>query len=157
MADYTTQADLVTRFGKPELIELTNREEESTGAIVATIVIMAIDDAEAIVNSYLRGKYTLPLEDVPQPLPKITADIARFFLHGDHVTETVRENYEAAISWLKDVARGRVTLALDSTEANLVQTAGEAATRSPGRTFTRKSLADFTGEPVPRGGFTQTT
>jgi phage gp36-like protein len=157
MADYTTQAELITRFGEQELIELTNREEESTGAIVAAVVNLAIDDAEAIVNSYLRGRLSLPLSDVPQPLPKITADIARYILHGDHVTDTVEKNYDEAISWLKSFSSGRVSIALDSAETNLAAQQGDATARSPGRIFTRSSLAAYNNEVEPRGGFTQET
>ena len=157
MADYTNKADLITRFGEQELIELTNREEESTGEIIDTVLNMAINDAEALVNSYIRGRVPLPLSDVPQPIPKITADIARFYLHGDHLTDTVEKNYDEAISWLKSVSSGRVTIALDSTEATLAGTTGDASARGPGRTFTRSSLAGYTGEVEPRGGFTQQT
>lgn len=146
MPDYTTQAEMVTRYGEAELIELTNREEESTGKIVAAVVTQAIDDAEATINSYLRGRVNLPLTDVPQPLPKIAADIARYYLHGDHVTDTVRQIYEDAVQWLKGVSSGRVTIALDSSEANLAATVGKPAARAPGRIFTRDSLKDYTGE-----------
>lgn len=155
MPDYTDQTEMTERYGNEELVELTNLGDVSTGKVVAAVLSRAINDAEAFVNSYLRGRVDLPLTDVPQPIPKITSDIARYYLHGDIVTEIVQRNYEEALSWLKDVSSGRVNVALDSAETELAAVAGEATARVPGRTFTRDSLADFTGETRPRTGFVE--
>ncbi len=109
---YATQQDLVERFGQEELIQLTDRN--SVGAIDATVVAKALADADAAIDGYVASRYTLPLSPVPAQLNRVAGDIARYYLYEDKPTEAVQKRYDAAIAWLKDVAKGLITLGVDA-------------------------------------------
>lgn len=110
---YITQAQLIDRFGQPELIQLTDRDG-SAGAIVTAVLDAAIMDASEEIDSYLRVVRTLPLPaPVPARLVRVAGDLARYHLYDDRATEEVRTRYEDAIRWLRDVAAGRASLGVE--------------------------------------------
>lgn len=115
---YASQQNLIDRFGEDELIQLTDRA--NTGLINSTVVARALADADAEINGYLSTRYTLPLSPVPAVLEKLACDISRYQLFENSVTEIVQERYENAVRFLKDVAAGRVTLGVDSNNAQPV-------------------------------------
>lgn len=106
---YATLPEMVTRFGEPELVQRTDRVD---GVAIDTVVLgNALADADAEIDSYLAGRYTLPLASTPVVLVRLAADIARYRLYDDGVPETVRQRYEDAVSLLKRFASGDVQLA----------------------------------------------
>jgi phage gp36-like protein len=105
---YATAADLTKRFGETELIELT--DQEGVGQINESVLAVALADADAEVDSYLVGRAVLPLSSVPPVLVRVSCDIARFRLFGAKAPEEVRNRYQDARAWLKDVAAGRAVL-----------------------------------------------
>ena len=105
---YATQADLETRFGTDELAQLTDRVN---GAVIdAAVVARAIADAEAEIDSYLAGRYSLPLASVPSVLQRLCCDIARYYLHDESVTEAVRNRYTDSVRMLKAISTGDVKI-----------------------------------------------
>lgn len=117
---YATQSDMENRFGTTEMIQLTDHNQ--TGVIDAIIMTRALNDAQAVIDGYLRAAYTLPLATIPAELVRVCCDFSRFFLYDDRVTPAVQTRRDEALSWLRDVASGRTTLGLD-TLGNVVQTA----------------------------------
>lgn len=107
---YATQAQMIDRFGQPELIQLTDRDG-SAGAIVAAVLDAALLDADEEIDSYLRGVRALPLASpIPERLVRVACDLARYHLYDDHAPEGVRTRYQDGIRWLRDVASGRASL-----------------------------------------------
>lgn len=106
---YCTQADIITRFGQAELIQLT--DTTASGEIDAAVVAQAIADAEAEIDAYLTARYDLPLASVPANLERIACDIARYRLYADHPVEPVDVRYRDAIRYLEQVSRGAIALA----------------------------------------------
>lgn len=112
---YATQQNLIDRFGEEELIQLTDRE--NLGVVNATVVSRALADADALINGYLIGRYTLPLATpVPDVLERLACDIARYSLHEFKPTETVEIRYRDALELLRDVSKGRADLGLSNTD-----------------------------------------
>lgn len=109
---YVTKQGLVDRFGERELIQLTDRTNMPPREIIDVPVTRAIGDAVALVDSYIGKRYGLPLQVIPPVLEKNAADIARYYLHGEAAGEDsiVTRNFEAAITWLKDVSKGTVLI-----------------------------------------------
>ena len=105
---YTTQSELVERFGEDELIQMTDKDG-SAGAIVPGVVDKAITDADTKINSYVAVEYALPLPEVPS-LVGIASDIARFELHENRATDEVIDRYIEAIKWLEGIAKGSIKL-----------------------------------------------
>jgi phage gp36-like protein len=119
---YATRTDLEERYGAAEL---TQRESMlATGAVV-----QALADADAEINSYLSGRYAVPLSPVPDNLPRIACAMARYYLLGSSADDIARNAYKDAIAWLKDVQAGRALL-LSAPLAGATQAATvEIATR----------------------------
>ena len=138
---YATQADLVDRFGTPELAQRTNRTD---GLTIDTVVLgRALDDADAEINGYLATRYSLPLPSTPVVVARLAADMARYYLYDDGVPATVRQRYEDAVSLLKRLANGDVQLA-GITPVSAVGGSGNAiATRTPDRVFSAERLAGY--------------
>ncbi|PLX49120.1 MAG: DUF1320 domain-containing protein [Desulfobulbaceae bacterium] len=113
---YCTQADMVARYGEEELIQLTDRV--SLGVIDTTVLDLALGDAAAEIDGYLAGRYELPLAEVPAALTLIACDIARYRLYDDGATSSVKDRYDQAVLYLRQVAKGDV---------GLVQPAGAVA------------------------------
>jgi len=107
---YATQTDMVSRFGEDELIALTDRG--LTGQVDPVVVGGALDDASAEIDTYLAGRYTLPLVAVPKFIGGLCCDIARYRLSGSSTLETTvaRDRYRDAVAFLKLAAEGKVTL-----------------------------------------------
>lgn len=108
---YCNAQHLIDRFGEPELIQLTDRD--NTGSIDGAVLDQAIADADAEINAYLTS-YPLPLTTVPANLVRIASDIARYYLYEDQMTETVRQRYENALQYLQAVAAGKIPLPPDA-------------------------------------------
>lgn len=136
---YTTEQDMVDRFGQDELIQLTDRS--NTGAIDTTVLDDAIADAGNEIDSYLGGRYTLPLSTVPPVLNRVCAEIARYRLYTFEAPAEVANRYKANTQWLTQVANGVIQLGVDAVGAQ----PADAVTppNPPARVFTYDTLKDF--------------
>lgn len=100
---YATRQDLIDRVGEDEVIQ---RES----ALPAGAVDQALADAAAVVDGYVAQLYAVPLAPVPDNIPRVVCQIARFGLLGSSNDDQSRADYSSAISWLKDVSAGRARL-----------------------------------------------
>lgn len=104
---YVTVQELIDAFGERELVELTDRATPRTFAVDEAIAQRACDQAEAEINSAIGARYPLPLQAMPQILPYLARDLARFYLHAHAVPSTVAEAaYKQAIATLKAIRDG---------------------------------------------------
>jgi phage gp36-like protein len=98
-----------------EAIALTNLEDSDLERIDDKVLNRALEDADAEVDGYLSAAgYTLPLATAPLNLRNKCCDIARYRLDRNRPREDVRQRYEDAIAFLKDLASGRVKLPIGS-------------------------------------------
>lgn len=138
---YATKQDLIDRFGELELKQLTDRVNRPPSTIDDTVVSKALGDAVDLVNSYLAKAYALPIATPPTILTRLSADIARFYLHAGKADKEspVSRAYDQAVAWLVNVARGLVTL--DAADVAPAQAGGGSVQANPStRVFTRDSL-----------------
>lgn len=138
---YASQADLVTRFGEHELVELTDRADPPSGEIDAAVVTAALADTDGEINGYLGVRYPLPLVEVPGLVLDIACDIARYRLFGHRATVQVEARYEAAISLLEKIRDGEQQLQLASGAE--VAAADTILIDGGDRFFTRDRLKGF--------------
>lgn len=139
---YCAKADLEKRFGTEiaQLLDRNNDGTEDTG-----ILDTALADTDAEINGYLQGGgYALPLSEVPDLVKAIACDIARYRLWDDRAPEEVRKRYEAAISRLRDIAKGVIRLPLSDGTA-VEQTGGAPVYEEVERVFTASTLSGFVG------------
>ena len=77
---YCTVAEMTVRFGEIELAQLTDLEDRET--VNEATVQAAITDASGEIDSYLSGRYALPITDVtPDMLRAGCMDLARYRLY----------------------------------------------------------------------------
>lgn len=139
---YATQQDMIDRFGSAEMIELTDREEPFTSAIVASVMTDALADATAEIDSYIAVRYALPLPSTPKMLEKVCCDIARKNLYKDRPLDEVTENYKDAVAWLTKVSKGVAELDIDGAEP-AGDTTGAPVLNSPAQAFTKDTMKGF--------------
>lgn len=147
---YAALADMVARFGRETMVQLTDTSEVRTGAIDATVASQALADADATIDGYIGGRYALPLANVPELLKVIACDIARYRLMGERPIEAVRKRFEDACAWLAAVASGKYSLGLDTTGALTPEGDEGPKVQASRRVFDRERLHEFLHPP--RGG-----
>ncbi len=121
--DYCTIEDIETQTSTPTLIQLTSDDgQEAVDRVVAQEAILY---SSTLIDGYLRGRYTLPL-DAHFPLLRILAiDLSIHRLYSrrmrDEMPEVIENNYKNAISTLKDIQKGVISL---QSENDSLETAG---------------------------------
>ena len=123
---YATIDHMVSRFGSDEMIRLSTPAGQDMDGIVADTVNTALDDASAMMNSYIRRRYATPLDVPPQEVVTTCCNMARYLLatgDGKSPSEEVKARNERAERWLRDIAKGDVRLELDEVAPTLEETA----------------------------------
>lgn len=137
---YAGKEDLITRFGEREIAAISSNDGET---IDETIVATALSDAEDLINSYVAVKYALPLTTVPAALKRISCDFARYFMYKEVIPEELEKKYEQNLAFLKDIARGVVSLGDFSTGETPQQSGDVIFSGSSARLFSHKQLKGF--------------
>ncbi len=81
----------------------------------------ALEAACGFIDGYLRSRYSLPLASVGQDLCRCACVVAAWYLLSargwapEGPDEVLLRTYEQQVSWLRDIASGRVTLAVPAT------------------------------------------
>jgi phage gp36-like protein len=133
---YCMESDLLNLIPQKELAELTTDSGDTPDHLV---VAEAIDRADAEIDAYLGSRYKLPLTPVPDQVKGLSADMALYHLYSRRsVAPAVRrQKYEAALSFLKQIAAGEAVVEGASellTENVQVETEFSSATRIFSRT-----------------------
>lgn len=145
---YASARQLTERHGREEIAQLASHDEPVvvSGELLALTIdggdrsdysaaeqqaadsalesiLLALEDAERKINSYLLNRYTLPLTQAVidnSDLSRITTTIARYYLMAFDATEDVKARYHDAIAWLRDVSQGKASLGQeDSTQSQV--------------------------------------
>lgn len=115
---YLTDDIMVREFGETEIAQLADRNRD--GYPDDEVLEGAYAFADQMINDYLRARYTVPIDPAPGNLVGYAADIARYRLYEGQPTEIVQLRYDAALQWLRDVAKGLSELeVVELDQANL--------------------------------------
>jgi phage gp36-like protein len=113
---YSTQTDLEEQISQAELIELT--DDAGSGSVDASAVARAIADADAEIDSYCGGRYTLPFLPVPVMIRKLSVDIAVYNVFSRRallkIPDERQKRYDNAIRFLRDMSKGLISLGADA-------------------------------------------
>lgn len=106
---YATQQDMIDTQGQEAVATVSDRDGD--GAIDGTAVTRALDAASDEMDSYLCGRYAVPVTATPV-VKKVCIDMAMYLLAGRAaaLTEEMRLRYTDAVAWLKLVAKGDVSI-----------------------------------------------
>lgn len=139
---YAAEADVITRYGSDAHIMASdrNRDGQSDAESWAT----ALDDATALIDTYIGKRYDVPLTTVPKTVVRCCVDIAMYQLSADGAvaTDEQRRRYEDCMKLLDALARGTISLGLPKPPAEDPK-AGHAAFSSAPRRFSRNTLRGF--------------
>lgn len=140
---YLSSDEYVARYGEGETIRLT--DDAKTGRVHEPTLLAALTDATKFADSYLAGRYTLPLEEPPELIKQIVADLARERLYRSKPLPAVIDAAKRARAILLDLSAGRAQLQL----ASGIVIESEGGIDAPILT-TRDDLAIFSQEKMDR-------
>lgn len=145
---YSALSDLLKEFNYEELAKLTG--DSSGQQINEDRVNYAIKNADAIIDSYLYGRYTVPLnEPIDEIVRKISIDLAIFHLYeysyryGSVPASTAWRRINA-FKMLKDIQKGDILLQNAETVYSLPPIISN--TRFKERIFKTEFLKKFWGK-----------
>lgn len=132
---YATPEGLVKRYGEQSIKTLATSTDSPK-------VAEALEDASQTIDSYLAGRYTLPLKNVPAVLERHCCYIARYFLEKNRATEQARRDYDDSIRYLEKVANGTISLGI-SEDGETVEGDNVAIIESQGSVWARDRAKGF--------------
>ena len=139
---YATLDDLTARYGASMLLDLTDRADVPTGQIDAAIVERALANTDATIDGYLAGKYRLPLAETPPQVRDLAEAIAIYKLHPYDTPQKIKDDYDAALKTLREIAQGMVRLPVAGVEPADRNDSG-VKTTDRGRPFSNENLHGF--------------
>lgn len=107
---YATLQDMVAAYGTSLLVQATDRTSPTPGTIDEAVVAAQLGAAGALIDSYLRGRYVVPVSPIPAELARVEVEIAWFYLNGPNAGEADRLAYDRQLRFLRDLADGRAGL-----------------------------------------------
>lgn len=132
---YATPEGLVKRYGEQSIKTLAVSADSPK-------VAEALEDASQTIDSYLAGRYTLPLKSVPAVLERHCCYIARYFLEKNRATEQARRDYDDSIRYLEKVANGTISLGI-SEDGETVEGDNVTIIESQGSVWARDRAKGF--------------
>ena len=134
---YCTIDDIEKHTSSPTLIQLSS--DDGQEAVNRVVVEEAILYASTLIDGYLRGRYSLPL-DTHFPLLRIIAiDLSVYRLYSrrmrNEMPEVIETAYKSAIATLRDIQKG--VKSLQSENDTL-----ETSAFSPDEYRTNKTILD---------------
>lgn len=112
---YSAQSDLEEQISEDELVQLT--DDAGSASVDSSVITRAVADADAEIDSYCGSRYTVPFSPVPVIIRKFSVDMAIYNLFSRRslkIPEERQKRYENAIRFLRDLAKGLISLGADS-------------------------------------------
>jgi len=115
---YCTLDDLKQAIPEDNLIQLT--DDGGIGQVDMEKVNNAIAYAKQLIDGYLRGRYPLPLTNVPALMKHLAVDLAIFYLYARRfeldMPETMVNRHKNAIKLLEQIQKGIIRLGIESNQ-----------------------------------------
>ena len=134
---YCTIDDIEKHTSSPTLIQLSS--DDGQEAVNRVVIEEAILYASTLIDGYLRGRYSLPL-DTHFPLLRIIAiDLSVYRLYSrrmrNEMPEVIETAYKSAIATLRDIQKGVISLQSENDTL-------ETSAFSPDEYRTNKTILD---------------
>ncbi|MFC1014284.1 gp436 family protein [Pasteurella multocida] len=136
---YATQESLIKRYTADVLLTVAMTAQRT---LDEAKVQEALEDASQTIDSYLAGRYSLPLKQIPAVLERHCCYIARYFLEKNRATNQARQDYEDSIRYLEKVAAGTISLGI-SEQGETVESDNTAMIESAGSAWARDKSKGF--------------
>ncbi len=129
---YSTLEDIEKALPEANIIQLT--DDEGLGVVNQERVSDAIQYADQLIDGYLRGRYTLPLN----PVPTFHLYARRFEIE---MPPSMMDRYKNAIKLLEQIQKGLISLGIESIET--LQAHYETNKTEDDRLFSKEELDKF--------------
>ncbi len=139
---YCTLDDIKKQVQEATLIEIT--DDSLSGQINEDVVDETITYAQTLIDGYLLGRYTLPLQSVPEILRVMATDLSIYRLYSRRfhtdMPDSINDKYKNSIRLLEQIQKGIVSLGIET--AGTAPKLGEyrVNTTLKNRIFTREFL-----------------
>ena len=131
---YSSVDDMIQRFGEVELTRMTTPQGQAMEFPDPDRINAKLVDASALVDSYVRRRYAMPITGtVPAEITRAAAILARYDLAtGDNrqPNDEMRADRDQVMGWLRDVRDGKALLDL-SVVSSSEESHATVATRRP--------------------------
>ena len=141
---YSSQTDIEQRLTAQVVASLT--DDSGGSSLDSAKLVDVISDADSLINSYLRSRYSVPfVTDVPKLVVRLSADLAIYFLfqrkYDTDMPETIRFRYTDAVKTLESIQSGRMHL--DDVPASESEVPAQVMTNKTAedRMFTKQLLS----------------
>ncbi len=143
---YCEKSDILQEIDEAELIGLT--DDAGAGSVDDGKISAAIAKADALIDSYCGQVETVPFTNVPGVIKQHSVTIALYFLFSrrNAVPENRKEDYDRALSHLKDIAAGRASLPIpgEDTGGDEISIAGpDGEVTAEDRIFKKDNMGSF--------------
>ncbi len=113
---YCTLDDIKKQVQETTLIEIT--DDSLSGQINTDVVDETILYADTLIDGYLRGRYTLPLQTVPEIIRVIAIDLSIYRLYSRRfhtdMPDSINDKYKNSIKLLEQIQKGVVSLGIET-------------------------------------------
>ena len=134
---YCTIDDIEKHTSSPTLIQLSS--DDGQEAVNRVVVEEAILYASTLIDGYLRGRYSLPLDTYFPLLRIIAIDLSVYRLYSrrmrNEMPEVIETAYKSAIATLRDIQKGVISLQSENDTL-------ETSAFSPDEYRTNKTILD---------------
>ena len=114
---YCALEDIQKQVSESTLIQLT--DDNQLGHIDSTIVDEAVIYSETLIDSYLRGRYVLPLSATPAVIKILAVDLSIYRLYSRRfqtdTPDAISEKYKNCIKILEQIQKGIISLGVETT------------------------------------------
>lgn len=152
---YSNLAGLKALIPEADIIKLTDDEklkpaaidpEDADCALIIERIEQAGTSADATIDAYCRGRYTVPLSPVPGKIIQVSDDITAYNLYSRRadlgtMPEIRSERNKEAIRFLEQIAAGKIVLEAAAPAPESAY--GGAYVTSRNRVFTRRKMEGF--------------
>lgn len=133
------------------LIQLVDDENLKPAAITPSHTAMigrideAIATADAEIDGYCAGRYSVPFLPVPPVVKALSVEISIYYLYKRRtVPETIDNAYDRAVARLKDISKGIMSLGVTPPPAEAANGDGVSCNRTEDdRIFTMNKMKGF--------------
>lgn len=118
---YATLNDLQLAVPPQTLVWLSN-DDDQAAAISVPVVEQALEQANELIDAHLRGRYSLPLPNVPAVIRNAAVHLARHWLYarrpeGAALPDAVTRSYKAAMQLLEAIRDSKISLGMPGQNA----------------------------------------
>ncbi|MDA8049967.1 MAG: DUF1320 domain-containing protein [Rhodospirillales bacterium] len=148
---YASVDDMIARFGQAEIIRLSTADGAEMVAVVPDPIVRALGESSALIDTYLRRRYRVPLDVAPHEVRRACQIMAYYDLSSGAQKQPSAQaaaDRKEVLGWLAEIAAGTVLLDLEEVT---VGDESYAATSSRDTIFQPTTLATTFGESGTSG------